>query len=192
MNWQQLQIARNTVRVFEDLGRAYGLKIKVDCVDLRRGWWQPKGDDKKTGLRKWNNMAYGHDIPKQEYCGHVEKKLPSGWGRWSIEGPERLEYEGYWEDGFPHGHGTFLLDGAIVYQGPVLKGRPSGQQGSYYWADGTRYTGRLTKGRFDGQGTIQRGNMVYVDFWNGGLRSGQGTFYMHVWAGLPPLWTIIQ
>jgi hypothetical protein len=188
MDWQQRNFAQNIVRDFENLGRAYQHTIQVPFVDLRRGHWQPKGNDSKTGREKWNNMAYGRDIAKQEYSGRVENKLPNGWGRWSIEGSRRLEYEGHWQDGLPNGiNGIFMLDGAIVYQGPVCSGRPDGE-GRYFWADGTTYSGRLTKGNFNGEGTMQRGTMIYRDFWNQGRRTGQpGVFTWYLWRGQAPL-----
>jgi hypothetical protein len=190
MNWEQQHFAQNTVREFERLGRTYERELKVPFVDLRRGVWQPKGNDSKTGTPKWNNMAYGKDIAKEVYIGLTEKKLPSGLGRWSIEGSSRLEYEGIWLEGRPNGHGTFILDGRRVYQGQVLDGRPEGE-GTYFWADGMTYWGHLTEGRFDGQGTIRKANMEYRDFWKQGHRSGQGVFSWYLWLGQPPLQALI-
>jgi len=133
-------------------------RIQVPTVDLRCGYWQPKGKDPGNGMNRWNNMAYGQYDAKQEYCGAVQNGLPNGWGKWST-GPPDLEYNGDWKDGQANGRGTFSSKRRTVYEGEFLSGEPNGE-GRYIGLNNTIYSGRVTAGRFYGQVTVQHGNIV--------------------------------
>jgi len=89
-------------------------------------------------------------------------------------------YVGFWEDGLPHGNGTFTFtEKNEKYIGQFEKGKYHGL-GHFYYSDGSEYEGCYAHGRKSGVGYMQYANQdQYEGDWSNDRHDGQGT---RMWA----------
>lgn len=85
------------------------------------------------------------------------------------------DYQGEFQEGQPHGHGTLTFTNGAVYTGQLIAGEPHGH-GSLTYLDGDKYIGKFIHNQFEGQGTyFYKDGNVYEGIFKKGQPSGQGT-----------------
>ncbi|CAM9317584.1 unnamed protein product, partial [Phaeothamnion confervicola] len=112
----------------------------------------------------------------ESYDGNYDEHgCLSGEGRAVFVGGNR--YEGSFERGMMHGHGTYTwVDDGTVYEGAFENNSVTGH-GSYRWRDGSTFVGSVLQGRRHGSGvyTSASREVVYDGEWRHGKRHGRGT-----------------
>ena len=124
------------------------------------------------GLREGSGtmlMANG-----DRFEGAFRKGMMSGQGRIDYHNGDL--YEGGFSNDRRQGQGTLLFDD-VRYEGIFDFGEPS-SDGTYYYEDGSEYSGEARKGVWHGTGRLSKpdSTMYEGDFVNG-VMEGQGTFH---------------
>ncbi|CAM9599710.1 unnamed protein product, partial [Hapterophycus canaliculatus] len=78
-------------------------------------------------------------------------------------------YDGGWEKGVFHGHGTLTWANGCVYEGPFLRGERHGACGTCTFPGGEKYVGGWDKGKMHGQGTLEIKERTLTGIWDRGV-----------------------
>lgn len=136
------------------------------------------------GPKDQSNMILGkkrlyYEDGSLAYEGFMENGKPHGQGvRYYKDG--KIMYEGTFKDGTISGKGIFYdTKGKKVYEGEVENGLPSGKGDSYYSNGRVFYTGYWKDGVFDRRGKIyyENGKTMYMGEFVDGRATGKGRGY---------------
>ena len=87
-------------------------------------------------------------------------------------------YNGGWQEGIPHGKGTYLAEDGCVYEGEWSWSKMHGQ-GTFKWSNGDVYVGSWRDNLRHGEGTCRgRNGDVYTGEWRFGMQHGRGRHEM--------------
>lgn len=85
-------------------------------------------------------------------------------------------YVGIFEEGLPHGKGTFTYSDGATYVGEFKNGKEHGVGIFRCWQHGSQYDGEFKDGKKHGIGTYTYPDgVVYTGGWAKGKRQGYGT-----------------
>ena len=115
----------------------------------------------------------GDDLSKIKHWDNCE-----GVFTFSYKEPfEGEKYVGEFQDGKPHGQGTFIFPDGEKYLGKFKYGKRNGK-GTQTWADGGKYVGEWKANKRHGQGTLTYADgRVYIGQFVDGLEHGDGTCF---------------
>jgi len=114
------------------------------------------------------------------YKGELKNgSIPHGQGVWNHSGGTK--YEGEWQDGNRHGHGTMIWGSDTQWAGDQYVGEFSNGmrhgQGTYHYASGKVYKGEYVDGKYHGWGSLTWPNGdSYTGGFSDGKQHGQGTY----------------
>lgn len=137
-----------------------------------------------------NNLPQCPQIDSSKFIhfgtGGRTEKWTNCWGRYVAELNDVYKgdiFEGEWQNGKPHGQGTYyyLADNKAKgdkHVGEYRNGQPNGQGTYTFFATGEKYVGEFKDGKQDGQGTskVPNGDWYSGEFKNG-MKHGYGTYY---------------
>jgi hypothetical protein len=127
----------------------------------------------------WSNCVGNFETPEgNRYEGYFQQGRPHGYGVFFFltEGPTQGDvYSGQWENGKMTGIGTYFFAYGALYSGQYRNGLYHGL-GLFYYPNGDLYRGMFQKGIPHGQGKlVQSGRSFEGEFVSGVLSGGQLT-----------------
>ena len=168
-------------------------QIHSSTVDILCEWSE---ELRKEGRAFAQERSIGHSSRLARASKDVEVETGERRGRWhhlkmaakyfkvllnpfsvaSPKDPAKIDYEGEFKDGKPHGQGTATYPDGGKYVGEYKDGKYHGQ-GTETWPDGSEYVGEFKDGKRHGQGTeTWLDGQKYVGEWKDGKYHGQGTY----------------
>lgn len=86
-------------------------------------------------------------------------------------------YVGKFQNGLPHGKGTYTYKDGATYVGEFANGKESGEGMFYCWVHGAIYKGAFKNGKKHGFGRYNFPNGdIYEGQWREGKRNGKGKY----------------
>lgn len=154
--------------------------------------WIYEGEFENGKRSGKGTMKWGKDGETAVYEGDFADDWINGYG--TCTWPSGQSYEGEWKNGKLNGRGALTYADGSVYEGEFVDNEKNGE-GTYTKADGTvvtenwvngskvetltledgTYTGGVTDGKPDGQGTMEyTDGRVYEGEWKDGVQNGKG------------------
>lgn len=125
--------------------------------------------------------GHGELIYKNRKCvGDFKHGRPwNAEGKYSLASKRTADYDGYWQNGVPHGKGVVsFLDKDERIEGVFLNGLNGTVK--WYFADGRHYEGEISDARLSGKGTMfdKEGGVIYTGEYANSNPNGKGVrFY---------------
>lgn len=145
-----------------------------NSVGVGNSGYDAVGNAGSTG-KGYGSSGYSAYMSQNLYLGEMsEENKRHGYGKITYFGGDT--YEGYWDNGKPHGQGLYTWKIGGRYLGSFVKGNISGQ-GQRVYPSGNFYTGEFLNNKKHGKGEIVfKNGDTYEGSWEDDYMSGHGKY----------------